>query len=70
MGTGSLRAAAPSGGEGGGGSGEEEGPGIVARKPLIYERLNWILPLAFAMLAIGFTLLYRRPVPAQPGGKR
>jgi hypothetical protein len=70
-GTGSLRAAAPQGGEGGGGgSGEEEGPGIVARKPLIYDRLAWILPLAFAMLAVGFALLYRRPAPVLSGGKR
>jgi hypothetical protein len=69
-GTGSLRASAPAGGEGGGAPSEEEGPGIVARKPLIYEKLSWVLPLAFAMLAVGFTLLYRRPVPVRPGGKR
>jgi hypothetical protein len=69
-GTGSLRAAPPQGEGGGSGGGGEEGPGIVARKPLIYEKLNWVLPLAFAMLAVGFALLYRRPVPVRTGGKR
>jgi hypothetical protein len=66
-GTGSLRAAPPS--EGGGGGGEE-GPGIEARKPLIYDRLSWILPLSLAMLAIGFVLLYRRDVPVRAVSKQ
>ena len=72
-GTGSLRAAAPQGGgggEGGGGGGSDEGQEIVARKPLIYDKLSWILPLSFAMLAVGFALLYRRPLPVRPEGKR
>jgi hypothetical protein len=65
-GTGSLRASAQNGGEGEG----ETGPPIEARKPLIYERLPWVLSLAFAMLGVGFAMLWRRTAPVRPGGKR
>lgn len=69
-GVGSLRASAPPGGEEGGGAPEEEeGTGIAARKPLIYEKLHWILPLSFAMLGVGFTLLYRRTAPVKARSK-
>ena len=38
--------------------------GIEAVKPIIYRRLPWILSLGFAMLAIGFVILYRQGAPA------
>jgi hypothetical protein len=65
-GTGSLRASAQNSGEGG----EEQGPPIEARKPLIYERLPWVLSLTFAMLGVGFAMLWRRTAPVRPSGKR
>ena len=65
-GTGSLRASAQNSGDGEG----ETGPPIDARKPLIYERLPWVLSLTFAMLAVGFAMLWRRTAPVRPGGKR
>jgi hypothetical protein len=64
-GTGSLRASAPAGAEGG----SDEGSQIDARKPLIYERLPWVLAFVFSMLAVGFIILFRREVPVS-GGKR
>ncbi|HYP05911.1 MAG TPA: hypothetical protein VER03_06715 [Bryobacteraceae bacterium] len=63
-GTGSLRAAAPQGGGEGAAPAEDEGQGIDARKPLIYEKLTWVLALSFGMLAVGFVLLYRRGAAA------
>lgn len=63
-GVGSLRASAnPE-------SAEDQSPPIEAQKPLIYERLPWVLSLTFAMLGVGFVLLYRRAAPARTGGKR
>ena len=67
-GTGSLRASAnPEGaaGGGGGGDGDDTGPGIEARKPLIYDRLPWVLAFSFAMLAVGFVMLFRRTAPVR-----
>lgn len=64
-GTGSLRASAPAA-EGG----DESGPGIEARKPLIYDRLTWVLIFSFAMLTVGFIMLFRRSVPVRAGAKR
>jgi hypothetical protein len=61
-GTGSLRGSAPEGAS-------DEGSQIDARKPLIYERLPWVLAFALSILAVGFVLLFRRDAPA-PGGKR
>ena len=68
-GTGSLRAStnaqgAPSG-EGSGAGGDDTGPGIEARKPLIYDRLPWVLALSFAMLGVGFLMLFRRTAPVR-----
>jgi hypothetical protein len=64
-GTGSLRASAPAAADGG----SDEGSQIDARKPLIYDRLPWVLTFAFSMLAVGFVLLFRREAPIS-GGKR
>lgn len=65
-GKGSLRASvtAPEG------EGEDRGPGIDVRRPLIYDKLPWVLSLTGAMLAIGFVLLLRRPAPVKPGSQR
>lgn len=53
-GTGTLRASAqPEGGS------EDTGPAIEARKPLLYDKLAWVLALTGAMLAVGFVLLLR-----------
>lgn len=61
-GTGSLRAAAQSDQA----TGEEDGGGgIESKKPMIYERLWWILGSVFAMLVIGFTMLYRKDLSAK-----
>lgn len=66
-GTGSLRASAQSNtGEGS----EDTGPGIDARKPLIYDRIYQVLALTFAMLGVGFVMLLRRTDPVRSGGKR
>jgi hypothetical protein len=66
-GTGSLRASAnPEGGNSGGnGGGDDTGPGIEARKPLIYDRLPYVLAFSFAMLAVGFVMLFRRTAPVR-----
>ena len=61
-GTGSLRATAPADQSA---SDEDTGGGIEAKKPMIYERLYWILGLVFAMLAFGFVLLYRKDLAAR-----
>lgn len=65
-GTGSLRAAAQpeAAGE------PEEGSQIEARKPLIYDKLTYVLVFAFSMLAVGFVILYRRVTPVRAGAKR
>ncbi len=62
-GTGSLRGAAA--GEQAVAGDEDSGGGIEAKKPMIYERLYWILGLVFAMLAIGFAMLYRKDLAAR-----
>jgi hypothetical protein len=54
-GSGSLRAAAPAGGDD-----EDSGPGIQQIQPRIYDQLPLILGLSFTMLAFGFVLLYRK----------
>lgn len=65
-GTGTLRASASAnGGEGG----EDAGPPIDARKPLIYERIYPLLGLTFAMLGVGFVMLLRRTPLVPSGGK-
>jgi hypothetical protein len=61
-GTGALQTAqdsAPSDEDEDGGS-----PKPKAGQPRIYERLPWVLGLAFGILALGGTLLYRRSVPS------
>lgn len=65
-GSGSLRASAQNGG---GEGGEDAAPPIEARKPLIYEKLPWVLTLSFAMLAVGFIMLFRKAAPIRSGGK-
>jgi hypothetical protein len=43
------------------GQGEEGGsPQVEIKKPRIYGQLPWVLSLAFAILALGGTMLYRR----------
>lgn len=58
-GTGSLRGddSAASGGQA-----QEEGgsPPVEIKKPRIYAQLAWVLSLAFVILALGGTMLYRR----------
>jgi hypothetical protein len=61
-GTGSLQAAA-SAGEGA--SEEDTGGGIESKKPMIYERLYWILGLTLAMLVLGGAMLYRKELAAK-----
>jgi hypothetical protein len=54
-GTGSLQQAAA-----GGSSGEDNGqPTLQEVKPRIYDRLYWILGMAFAILGLGSVVLYR-----------
>jgi len=46
---------------GGAGQAEEGGsPQVEIKKPRIYGQLAWVLSLAFAILALGGTMLYRR----------
>jgi hypothetical protein len=46
---------------GGAGQGEDGGsPQVEIKKPRIYAQLPWVLSLAFAILALGGTMLYRR----------
>jgi hypothetical protein len=60
VGTGSLRdSSAESASAAAAENGEQESPGIDVAKPRLYNRLSVILGLAFAMLAVGFVMLYR-----------
>jgi hypothetical protein len=46
---------------GAGAQGEDGGsPQVEIKKPRIYGQLPWVLSLAFAILALGGTMLYRR----------
>lgn len=59
-GTGSLRApAGASESASAAGEGESDAPGIDMAKPRIYRKLLPVLGLAFAMLAVGFGIMYR-----------
>jgi len=53
---------------------QEKGPPIEAIMPRIYGNAKLILGLALAILAVGFTLLYRKssalPVPAKEANER
>ena len=60
-----VRCVRPRLGRAGCGSEEDTGGGIEAKKPMIYERLYWILGFVFAMLAIGFAMLYRKDLAAR-----
>lgn len=63
-GAGELRAAsaaAPEAQEGG----EDNTPGIDLVKPRLYGRVEYVLALVFAMLAIGFVALYRAGAPGR-----
>jgi hypothetical protein len=46
----------------GGGQAQEDGgsPQVEIKKPRIYAQLPWVLSLAFAILALGGTMLFRR----------
>jgi hypothetical protein len=60
VGTGSLRDnSAESASAAAGENAEQETPGIDVVRPRVYNRLAAILGLAFAMLAVGFVMLYR-----------
>jgi len=62
-GTGSLQQA-----EGGASSDEDNGmPTIQEVKPRIYDRLYWILGMAFAILGLGSVLLYRSSASSSKG---
>lgn len=41
------------------------GPSIQQIMPRVYEKKTWILVLAFSILALGFTLLYRSQAPPE-----
>ena len=57
-GIGSLR---PDDSAGAAGPGDDGGsPQVEIKKPRIYAQLPWVLSLAFAILALGGTMLYRR----------
>ena len=59
QGTGSLQPAAEASG-----SEEDNGsPTIQEVKPRIYDRLYWVLGIAFATLALGSVVLYRSSAP-------
>ena len=45
---------------------EQSGPQIEFVLPKVYTRMNWILALAFSILALGFVLLYRSGQPVAP----
>ncbi|HYI95486.1 MAG TPA: hypothetical protein VEX68_18235 [Bryobacteraceae bacterium] len=65
-GSGTLRASAsPEAGQS-----DDTGPGIDVRRPLIYDRLTWVLAFAFSMLTVGLILLFRKEAPAARGSKR
>jgi hypothetical protein len=60
-GTGSLRPDDSAGAGGQGAQGDDGGsPQVEIKKPRIYGQLAWVLSLAFAILALGGTMLYRR----------
>jgi len=60
-GVGSLRSDESAGAAGQGAQGEDGGsPQVEIKKPRIYAQLPWVLSLAFAILALGGTMLYRR----------
>ncbi|MGH9719383.1 MAG: carboxypeptidase-like regulatory domain-containing protein [Bryobacteraceae bacterium] len=44
---------------------EQQGPQISQILPRLYNRMYWILGLAFGILALGFTILYRSAAPAK-----
>ncbi len=68
-GTGTLRDGGSGGG--GGGGGEDEGPGIQEILPRIYTKLPVVLALGFAILLVGFVILYRSgPAPVAKGQSR
>ncbi|MEX2263621.1 MAG: carboxypeptidase-like regulatory domain-containing protein [Bryobacteraceae bacterium] len=46
------------------GAEESAGPSVEQILPRVYRNMYWILGLAFAILALGFTLLYRAPSPS------
>jgi hypothetical protein len=60
-GTGALNQAGAGGGGGAGASSEEDNgaPTLQEVRPRIYDRLYWILGMAFGVLALGSVLLYR-----------
>jgi hypothetical protein len=60
-GIGSLRQDDSAGAGGQGAQGDDGGsPQVEIKKPRIYAQLPWVLSLAFAILALGGTMLYRR----------
>jgi hypothetical protein len=60
-GIGSLRPDDSAGAAGQGAQGDDGGsPQVEIKKPRIYAQLPWVLSLAFAILALGGTMLYRR----------
>jgi hypothetical protein len=60
-GIGSLRQDDSAGAGAQGAQGDDGGsPQVEIKKPRIYGRLPWVLSLAFAILALGGTMLYRR----------
>jgi hypothetical protein len=60
-GIGSLRPDDSAGTAGQGAQGDDGGsPQVEIKKPRIYAQLPWVLSLAFAILALGGTMLYRR----------
>ena len=59
-GTGALEGANAGGGSGGASSEEDNGaPTLQEVRPRIYDRMYWILGVAFGVLALGSVLLYR-----------
>ncbi len=62
-GTGSLRAAAGDGDEGG-------GPGIESIMPRLYSKMYWVLGLAMTILALSFALQFRASVSSGSGAGR
>ena len=60
-GIGSLRPDDSAGAAGQAGQADDGGsPQVEIKKPRIYAQLPWVLSLAFAILALGGTMLYRR----------
>jgi hypothetical protein len=69
-GTGSLRAAGGTRSSENSATEEDTSPGIEQAKPRIYKRLEIVIALSLAMLAIGFVLLYRSDLNRAGSGKR